>query len=110
MIAPAFLEELRSRIPVSEIVGRRVQLRRVGREWRGLSPFNKERTPSFFINDAKGFYHDFSSGTRMIQAKLREPKRPNASISTKSQSNWHHTAHSGARPRRQRTEGRSARS
>jgi DNA primase len=61
MIAAAFLDELRSKVPVSEVVGRRVQLRRAGREWRGLSPFNKERTPSFFVNDQKGFYHDFSS-------------------------------------------------
>jgi len=62
MIAPAFLEELRARVPVSEIVGRRVKLRRAGREWKGLSPFNKERTPSFYVNDQKCFYHDFSSG------------------------------------------------
>jgi DNA primase len=62
MIAPAFLDELRSRVPVSKVVGRRVQLRKAGREWRGLSPFNKERTPSFFVNDKKRFWHDFSSG------------------------------------------------
>jgi hypothetical protein len=62
MIAPAFLDELRARIPVSEIVRRRVHLRRRGREWVGLSPFNKERSPSFFVNDRKGFFHDFSSG------------------------------------------------
>ena len=62
MIAPAFLDELRAKVPVSTVVGRRVQLRGVGREWRGLSPFNKERTASFFVNDQKGFYHDFSSG------------------------------------------------
>jgi DNA primase len=58
----SFLEELRARLPVSEVVGRRVQLKKSGREWRGLSPFNKERTPSFFVNDQKGFWHDFSSG------------------------------------------------
>jgi hypothetical protein len=62
MIAPAFLDELRARIPVSAVVGRRLQLRRAGREWKGLSPFNKERTPSFFVNDQKQFWHDFSSG------------------------------------------------
>ncbi len=59
---PGFLDELRARLPVSEVVGRRVKLKKQGREWRGLSPFNKERTPSFFVNDQKGFYHDFSSG------------------------------------------------
>src|SRR5262249_10818006 len=62
VIEPALLEELRARVPVSEIVGRRVKLRKAGREWRGLSPFNAERTPSFFVNDQKGFFHDFSSG------------------------------------------------
>ena len=59
---PQFLDELRARLPVSEVVGKRVKLRKAGREWRGLSPFNKERSPSFFVNDQKGFYHDFSSG------------------------------------------------
>ena len=59
---PQFLDELRTRLPVSDVVGRRVKLKKSGREWRGLSPFNKERTPSFFVNDQKGFYHDFSSG------------------------------------------------
>jgi len=59
---PQFLDELRTRLPVSEIVGKRVRLKKAGREWKGLSPFNKERSPSFFVNDQKGFYHDFSSG------------------------------------------------
>src|SRR5712691_11311918 len=59
---PSFLDELRARLPVSEVVGQKVKLKRQGREWKGLSPFNKERTPSFFVNDQKGFYHDFSSG------------------------------------------------
>jgi len=59
---PQFLDELRARLPVSDVVGRRVKLKKSGREWKGLSPFNKERTPSFFVNDQKGFYHDFSSG------------------------------------------------
>src|ERR1700756_2935904 len=59
---PQFLDELRARLPVSDVVGRRVKLKKAGREWKGLSPFNKERTPSFYVNDQKGFYHDFSSG------------------------------------------------
>src|ERR1700751_2511489 len=59
---PQFLDELRARLPVSEVVGRRVRLKKAGREWKGLSPFNKEKTPSFTVNDQTGFYHDFSSG------------------------------------------------
>ena len=59
---PQFLDELRARLPVSEVVGRRVKLKRAGREWKGLSPFNQEKTPSFTVNDQKGFFHDFSSG------------------------------------------------
>jgi DNA primase len=57
-----FLDELRARLPVSEVVGRRVKLKKRGREWIGLSPFNQEKTPSFTVNDQKGFFHDFSSG------------------------------------------------
>ncbi len=59
---PQFLDELRARLPVSEVAGRRVKLRKQGREFIGLSPFNKEKTPSFTVNDSKGFFHDFSSG------------------------------------------------
>ncbi|MCC6983947.1 MAG: DNA primase [Bauldia sp.] len=59
---PAFLEEIRNRLPVSAVVGRRVKLRKQGREFIGLSPFNAEKSPSFTVNDQKGFYHDFSSG------------------------------------------------
>jgi DNA primase len=59
---PQFLDELRARLPVSEVVGRRVKLRKAGREWKGLSPFNKEKTPSFFVNDQKQAWFDFSSG------------------------------------------------
>src|ERR687898_3449746 len=58
----SFLDELRARLPVSEVVGRRVQLKKAGREWKGLSPFNKEKTASFFVNDQKQAWFDFSSG------------------------------------------------
>jgi DNA primase len=59
---PQFLEELRARLPVSEVVGRRVKLKRAGKEFKGLSPFKQEKTPSFTVNDQKGFYHCFASG------------------------------------------------
>jgi DNA primase len=58
---PEFLDELRARLPVSEVVGRRVKLKKSGREWRGLSPFQQEKTPSFFVNDQKQAWFDFSS-------------------------------------------------
>jgi DNA primase len=59
---PQFLEELRARLLVSEVVGRRVKLKKAGREFKGLSPFQQEKTPSFTVNDQKQFYHDFSTG------------------------------------------------
>src|SRR6202165_6386791 len=59
---PSFLDEVRARLPVTEVVGRRVKLRKQGREFIGLSPCNKEKSPSFTVNDQKGFFHDFSSG------------------------------------------------
>src|ERR671937_2545410 len=59
---PQFLDEVRARLPVSEVVGKRVKLKKAGKEWKGLSPFQQEKTPSFTVNDQKGFFHDFSSG------------------------------------------------
>jgi DNA primase len=58
----SFLDEIRARLPVSQVVSGRVPLKRRGREFVGLSPFTKEKTPSFTVNDQKGFYHCFSSG------------------------------------------------
>ena len=57
-----FMDEIKSRVRVSDVVGRHVKLKRQGREFAGLSPFTNEKTPSFFVNDEKGFYHCFSSG------------------------------------------------
>ena len=59
---PSLLDEIRARLPVSTVVGRHVKLKRQGREYAGLSPFKTEKTPSFFVNDEKGFYHCFASG------------------------------------------------
>ena len=59
---PSFLEEIKARLPVSEVVRRRVKLAKAGREWKGLSPFSAEKTPSFFVNDQKMAWFDFSSG------------------------------------------------
>jgi DNA primase len=61
-LPPAFLDELRARVPVSEVVGRHVKLTRAGREHKGLCPFHSEKTPSFTVNDDKGFYHCFGCG------------------------------------------------
>lgn len=60
--SPQFLDELRDRVRLSDVVGRLVQLRRHGREHLGLCPFHKEKTPSFTVNDEKGFYHCFGCG------------------------------------------------
>jgi len=57
-----FLEEIKSRVRLSDAIGKAVKLKRQGREYAGLSPFTKEKTPSFYVNDDKGFWHDFSSG------------------------------------------------
>ncbi|MEO1199094.1 MAG: DNA primase [Pseudomonadota bacterium] len=59
---PSLLDDIRNRLPASRVVGRKVTLKKQGREYAGLSPFNKEKTPSFFVNDDKQFYHCFSSG------------------------------------------------
>ncbi len=59
---PEFLDSLRERIVLSDLIGRRVKLTRKGRESLGLCPFHHEKTPSFTINDDKGFYHCFGCG------------------------------------------------
>ena len=59
---PHLLDEIRARLPVSQVVGRKVALKKAGREYKGLSPFKVEKTPSFTVNDQKGFYHCFATG------------------------------------------------
>lgn len=57
-----FLDEIRARVPLSDVVGKRVRLQRAGHEFKGCCPFHKEKTPSFTLNDQKGFYHCFGCG------------------------------------------------
>lgn len=57
-----FLDELRSRISIAEVIGEKVKLQKRGREYTGLCPFHQEKTPSFTINESKGFYHCFGCG------------------------------------------------
>ena len=60
--SPQFLDELRVRVGLASVIGRRVKLTRKGREHLGLCPFHKEKTPSFTVNEEKGFYHCFGCG------------------------------------------------
>ena len=61
-LPPQFLDEIRARLPASQVVGRAVRLTRRGREHVGLCPFHKEKTPSFTVNDDKAFFHCFGCG------------------------------------------------
>lgn len=61
-ISPRFLQELRDRVTLSEVINRRVKLTRAGREYKGCCPFHKEKTPSFYVNDDKQFFHCFGCG------------------------------------------------
>lgn len=61
-IPPRFLDEIRNRLNLSEIIGKRVKVTRAGREFKACCPFHHEKTPSFTINDDKGFYHCFGCG------------------------------------------------
>jgi DNA primase len=61
-IPPAFLEELRGRVLLSDIVGRRLRLVRSGRDWKAPCPFHAEKTPSFYVIDQKAFFHCFGCG------------------------------------------------
>jgi len=56
-----YLDEIKVRLKVSQVVGKFVKLKKRGKEFIGLSPFSNEKTPSFTVNDEKGFYHCFSS-------------------------------------------------
>ncbi|MCP3733807.1 DNA primase [Sphingomonas sp. RP10(2022)] len=58
-LSPQFLDELRARTSLSALIGKTTKLTKAGREMRGCCPFHNEKTPSFYVNDDKGFYHCF---------------------------------------------------
>ena len=58
-LTPQWLDDLKSRITLSALIQRDVKLQRAGREWKACCPFHNEATPSFYVNDQKGFYHCF---------------------------------------------------
>jgi DNA primase len=61
-LSPAWLDELRARTTLSAVIAPTVKLIRAGREWKACCPFHNEKTPSFTVNDDKGFYHCFGCG------------------------------------------------
>ena len=61
-LSPQWLDELRARTLLSSVISPSVKLIRAGREWKACCPFHNEKTPSFTVNDDKGFYHCFGCG------------------------------------------------
>jgi len=61
-LSPQFLDELRSRTLLSSLIGRTTKLQKAGREFRACCPFHNEKSPSFYVNDDKAFYHCFGCG------------------------------------------------
>ncbi len=61
-LTPQWIDELRSRITLSSLIGRTIRVQKAGREFKACCPFHNEKSPSFTINDAKGFYHCFGCG------------------------------------------------
>lgn len=74
---PQFLEELRVRLALSDVVSKRMRLIRAGREYKAPCPFHNEKTPSFYVNDQKGFFHCLAAETGVI---LRDGVRPIGSL------------------------------
>jgi DNA primase len=62
MFSPAFLDEIRARVPLVSVIGQSVRLIKKGREYAGLCPFHNEKSPSFTVNEDKGFFHCFGCG------------------------------------------------
>src|ERR1700728_459303 len=56
------VEDIKSKLSIEDVISRYVELKRAGRNFRGLSPFGSEKTPSFMVSPEKQIWHDFSSG------------------------------------------------
>src|SRR5881275_545830 len=56
------VDEVKSRLSIEDVISEYVQLKRSGRNWKGLSPFSNEKTASFMVSPEKQIWHDFSSG------------------------------------------------
>lgn len=77
-IPPQFLDEIRNRLTLSDIIGRRIKVTRAGREFKACCPFHHEKTPSFTINDDKQFYHCFGCGAHgdVLKFVMEHDNRP----------------------------------
>ncbi|MBS0475875.1 MAG: DNA primase, partial [Proteobacteria bacterium] len=62
MLSPQWLDELRARVTLSSVIGRTTRLTKAGHEFKACCPFHNEKSPSFYVNDQKGFYHCFGCG------------------------------------------------
>lgn len=79
---PQFLEELRNRLALSDVVSKRLRLIRAGREFKAPCPFHNEKSPSFYVNDQKGFFHCLAAETRVL---LRDGERAIADLAGTTQ-------------------------
>ncbi|HEX7820625.1 MAG TPA: CHC2 zinc finger domain-containing protein, partial [Sphingobium sp.] len=61
-LSPQFLDEVRARTTLSTLISKSIKVQKAGREYKACCPFHNEKTPSFTINDEKGFYHCFGCG------------------------------------------------
>ena len=74
-----YLDEIKLRLKVSQVVGKSVQLKKRGKEFVGLSPFKNEKTPSFTVSDEKEFYHCLDrKSTRLNSSHVRTSRMPSS--------------------------------
>ena len=72
-LTPQFLDELRARTSLTSLISKTVKLTKAGRESKGCCPFHNEKTPSFYVNDDKGFYHCFGSPRWSVIHRIASP-------------------------------------